>query len=503
MSPLERFYATLLTPQPPILERFYRSLLTTTSLTQRDRHNLRGYQNKTIELIKAIWEPNGPPGVIVALEPGAGKTVSTLTAVRDLLDAGKIKRVLLVAPLLVAETVWHSEIEEWAHLTHTTYVHVTGDIKKRTAAFESDAEIHIVNKELVPWLWEYAKARWKYDCLVIDEASMLKNGKKRTPNKNLTRFGALAQARKHFSGVVELTGTPAPNGMENLWGLSYIIDQGERLGRSKNAFNERWMSIKQKRKGPNGDSYPEYTIRPGAEEEILSKIKDIMFSLDPKDYVELPPLVENVIKVKLPPKVMAEYKKFKKTLVYEPEKIEAVNAAVLAGKLYQAANGSLYNADGEDVWLHDCKLDALENLVNEIGDVPLLVAYSYKFDKNRIKKKFPKAVVLNEQKDVLQTVKDWNAGKITMLLAHRASAAHGLNIQKGSNHFVAYGLTEDLELWIQFIKRLWRSGQKADRVWHHIIIAEGTHDENVLPILGDKDDVQNRVLRATMLDLAA
>lgn len=502
MTPWEQILSALIQPRRSPWERLLDSLLSSTSLTQRGRHNLRRYQNKTIELIKAIWEPNGPPGVIVALEPGAGKTVSTLTAVRDLLDAGKIKRVLLVAPLLVAETVWHAEIEEWAHLTGTTYVHVTGDLKKRTAAFESDAEIHIINKELVPWLWEYAKTHWKYDCLVIDEASMLKNGKKRTPNKNLTRFGALAQARKHFTGVVELTGTPAPNGVENLWGLSYIIDQGARLGNSKNAFNERWMSVKQRRGGANGN-YPEYTLRPGAEEEVLSKIKDIMFSLDPSEYVELPPLVENIIKVKLPPKVMEAYKKFKKTLVYEPEMIEAVNAAVLAGKLTQAASGHLYNQDKEAIWLHDCKLDALENLVSEIGDVPLLVAYGFQSDRDRIKKKFPKAIVLNEQKDVLQTVKDWNDGKISMLLTHPASAAWGLNLQKGSNHFVWYSLTVDLELFQQFRKRLWRSGQTAERVWSHTLVAEGTIDEMLMPVLSDKDAVQNRVLRATMLDLAA
>ena len=484
-----------------IWEAILRSALNTTSLTsdsdKRVREDLRRYQNKTVSLIKSIWEPEGPPGIIVALEPGAGKTVSTLTAIRDLLDEGKIKRVLLVAPLLVASTVWHTEIEEWEHLTGTTYSHILGPEKKRSAAFEEDTEIHIINRELLPWLWDHTGrgARWKYDCLVIDEASMLKNGKKRTEKKALTRFGVLAAARKYFTGVVELTGTPAPNGIQNLWGLAYIIDRGERLGRSKNQFQEQWL---------NFNKYTfEVTPKPGAEEDIMDRIKDIMFSLDPKDYVELPPLVENIIKVKLPPKVMDAYKKFKRTLVYDPLDIEAVNAAVLSGKLCQAANGSLYNEDGEDIWIHDCKLDALENLINEIGEVPLLVAYSYKFDKNRIKKRFPKAVILNEQKDVMQTVRDWNAGKIGMLLAHRASAGHGLNIQKGSNHFIAYGLTEDFELWQQFIKRLWRSGQKADRVWHHIIIAEGTHDEDILPVLNDKDVVQSRILRATQISLAA
>lgn len=475
-------------------ERVIASLQPTSQ--KRGRHHLRKYQNVTIDLIASIFKPLGPPGIIVALEPGAGKTVSTLTALDDGLRAGSFCKPLITAPLLVAQTVWHAEAEEWEHLEHLTFSLIIGTEKQRIAAIQKKADIYICNKEVLPWLWDYLSTRnaWDFDCLVIDEASMLKNGKKRTPNKNLTRFGALAQARKHFKGVIELTGTPAPNGIQNLWGLAYMIDGGERLGRSKNAFYERWMIV-------NPRNYEEKP-RAGAEIEILSKIKDIMFSLDPKDYVELPPLVENIIKVPLPKKVMEEYKKFKKTLYYEAEQIEAANQAVLTGKLLQAANGFLYNEHSEPVWLHDCKLDALDNLMNEIGQTPVLVAYSFIPDKDQIKKRYPKAVVLNEVKDVMQTVRDWNDGKIPMLLAHRASAGHGLNLQRGSNIFISYGLTADLELWQQFNKRIWRSGQKSDRVWHHILIATDTHDENILPILRDKDAVQSNVLRATQIALS-
>lgn len=464
--------------------------------TKRGRHNLRKYQNVTIDLIKSIFQPSGPPGIIVALEPGAGKTVSTLTALDDGLKAGYFSKPLITAPLLVAATVWHAEAEEWSHLGHLTFSLIIGTEKQRIAALNKKADIYICNKEILPWLLEHMTANggWDFDCLVIDEASMLKNGKKRTPNKNLTRFGALAQARKHFKGVIELTGTPAPNGIQNLWGLAYMIDGGERLGRTKNAFMERWIDY-------NKYTYEEKP-KPGAEAEILSKIKDIMFSLDPKDYVELPPLVENIIKVQLPKKVMDEYKKFEETLFYEPEAIEAANAAVLTNKLLQAANGSMIDADGNVRWLHDGKLDALDNLMNEIGETPVLVAYSYIFDKEAIKKRYPKAVVLNEVKDVLQTVKDWNAGLINMLICHRNSAGHGLNLQHGSNIFISYGLTADLELWQQFNKRIWRSGQKSDRVWHHMLIATGTHDEKILPILRDKDAVQSNVLRATQITLS-
>lgn len=477
-------------------ETLLSNLYGSTSLTpaKRGRDSLRVYQHKTIDIIKSIWAEGGPPGVIVALEPGAGKTVSTLTAISELLAEGKIKRVLLVAPLLVAETVWDAEIEEWEHLTGLRCSKLLGDLKARSAAFEDDAPLHIINRENIPWLWDHAKDRWPYDALVIDEASMLKNGKKRTPNRKLSRFGALAQARKHFTGVVELTGTPAPNGVQNLWGLAYIIDQGERLCKTQSAFDQRWM---------NFNKYTfERKAKPGAEEDIMSRIKDIMVSLDPADYSQLPPLVENNIRVTLPPKVMEEYLKFKKTLVYDPLDVEAVNAAVLTNKLLQACNGSIFDEDGKHHHIHDCKLDALVDLHAECGGIPLLVAYTYKFDLDRIKSKFPNALVLNQQKDVMKTVRDWNEGKIDMLLAHPASAAHGLNLQKGSNISVWYGLTADLELFQQFNKRLWRSGQQAKVVFSHRIIAAGTHDEEILPILDSKDAVQSRILRATQVSLS-
>lgn len=462
----------------------------------RSEADLRKYQRHTVDLISQTLEPNGPPGVIMALEPGAGKTVSTMTAIRKLLDAGKIKKVLIVAPLLVAETVWNQEIHDWLHISKTTYSIVTGDAKRRVTRASERTEVHIINRENLPWLWEhFAKgAKWPYDFLVIDEASMLKNGKKRTAKHKLTRFGTLAQARKHFKSVVELTGTPAPNGLVNLWGLAYIVDQGERLGRTKQAFLDHWFD-------QNQYSY-EITPKPGAEKEIMDRIKDIMFSLDPKDYVDLPPLVQNNIKVRLPPKIMDEYRRFKRTLISEMYDVEAVNAAVLTGKLLQFCNGSVHDNDGVVKWVHDCKLDALENLYDEVNGTPMLVAYSYKFDKERIKRRFPKAIILNEVDDVTKTVKQWNAGDIDMLLTHPASAAWGLNLQKGSNISCWYGLTADLELWQQFNKRLWRSGQTADRVWQHRIIAEGTHDEEILPILDRKDAVQSMVLRATMIDLS-
>lgn len=466
-----------------------------TSALVLDRHLLRKYQRVSIQLMKNTLEADKPSGLILALEPGAGKTVSFLTAADDLLKAGRVKKVLIIAPLLVANTVWSAEIEDWLHLRHLTYSICTGTEKQRIAALNKEAQVYIINKDVLPWLWDYLGRgeRWDFDFVGIDEASMLKNGKKRTKLKKLTRFGVLAAARKHMKGVVELTGTPSPNGIVNLWGLSYIADQGERLGRTKTAFMTRWFDV-------NSYSY-EVKAKPHAEQQIMSAIGDIMFSLDPDDYAELPPMVANEIRVKLPPKVMEEYRRFKRTLVSEAYDVEAVNAAVLTNKLLQFANGSMFQEDGNDIWVHDCKLDALENLHNEVGGTPMLVAYSFKFDKRRIKEKFKHAVILNEVPDVMKTVRDWNAGKIDMLLAHPASAAHGLNIQKGSNISVWYGLNSDLELFQQFNKRLHRPGQKADRVWSHRIIAEATHDEDILPILSDKKAVQDRVFEATRLVL--
>lgn len=460
-----------------------------------NREALRKYQRVSVKLMKDTLEPGKPSGLILALEPGAGKTVSFLTAARDLLDEGLISKVLITGPLLVSETVWHEEIETWDHLKHTTYSICTGTEKQRIAALERDVEVYIINKENLPWLWEYLGRgdRWDFDFVGIDEASMLKNGKKRTKLKKLTRFGVLAAARKHIKGVVELTGTPSPNGLVNLWGLSYIADHGARLGRTKSDFMDRWFDV-------NRYTY-EVKAKDHAEREIMAALKDIMFSLDPKDYAELPPMVPNEIRVKLPSKVMDEYRRFKRTLVSEQYDVEAVNAAVLTNKLLQFANGSMFQEDGNDIWVHDCKLEALENLHNEVGGTPMLVAYSYKFDKRRIKEKFKHAVILNEVPDVMQTVRDWNAGKIDMLLAHPASAAHGLNLQKGSNVSCWYGLNSDLELFQQFNKRLHRPGQIADIVWSHRIIAVGTHDEDILPILDDKKAVQDRVFEATRLTL--
>ncbi|WP_425962571.1 SNF2-related protein [Rhizobium nepotum] len=506
-TPFEQFFGRFVEPvrvrnaqtETPF-ERFIAQLLSGTVLTpsvtdSRRREDLRIYQVGTVTLIKRIWSDGDDklPGIILAYDMGSGKTVSTLTALRDLLDAGIIRKALIIAPLLVAETVWPTEIEDWEHLRRTTFTLIRGTDVVRQELARADTEIHIINKELVPWLWMNSDRgkTWDYDVIVIDEASMLKNGKKRTKLKKLTRFGALAQARSKTKAIIELTGTPAPNGLQNLWGLAYIIDRGERLGDNQKKFMDRYFDV-------NPFSY-QIKERDGARKAITDAISDIMFSLDPRDYTELPECVPLEIKVRLPPKIMKEYKRFERTLISEEYDVEAVTNAVLANKLLQYASGSMYQEDGNDIFIHDLKLDALSGLVEELDGTPLLVAYSYKFDLRRIRQRFPKAVVLNKSPDVMKTMRQWNAGQIEMLLAHPLSAAHGLNMQYGSNQACWYGLNADLELYQQFNKRLARPGSKSSHVFLHHIIAEGTHDEDILPVLKNKDATQSDVLDATRI----
>ena len=472
---------------------------------------------------------------ILAWDMGSGKTVAVLTGVDDLLERGDIRRVLVVAPLLVAKATWPDEIEEWRHLRHLdfTLVRVEDDDpdvtsrgriasalgrawpgmdrkvvsslagRLRTLAKEEKrgrlaserSEIHIINREALPWLWEFFGngKRWPYDAIIVDEASMFRSGKKRTPKKELSRFGVMAKARKFAKRTVLMTGTPAPKGLQNLWGLAYIADLGERLGTSKFKFEQRWFD----------SDYMGWEIepKPHAFKQITERLSDIMFTLAPDDYAEYPDVVENPVKVSLGHAVMDRYARFKETLVSEDYDVEAVNRGVLVGKLLQFANGSMYREDGADVWIHDEKIDALETIVDEANGAPVLVAYSYRFDLKRILKRFPKAVIFG-QGDVRETKRAWNNGEIGLMLAHPASVGHGQNIQFGGNINVWYGLPSDLELYQQFNKRLIRPGQRHDRVWNHHILAKGTYDEILLPRLAERDATQAAIMREFRLHIS-
>lgn len=490
------------------------------------REDLRRYQIIFVNKIKR------KPHLILALPMGSGKTATTLTAILDLLDDGIVKKVLVVAPLQVAAASWPDEIEEWEHtrllkwtliraedgdedveahrkgayrlarLIGLTSAEASSFAGKRATIYKrwkrerlvsEDTEVHIINREALPWLWDHFRRGkdWPYDMLVVDEASMFKNAKMRTPLKRLTRFGVAAKARKHVKRVVLLTGTPAPKGLLNLWGLFFIADLGERFGDSLHRFKTKYFE----------SDYMgwKWTPKPGAQAKIMARAKDIMFSLKEEDCVKLPPRYDVPVKVKLPKRVLQQYREFEKTLYSEAYDVEAVNRGVLHNKLLQFANGSIYNEDGEDLWIHDEKLEALKTVIEEANGSPVLCAYTFKFDLKRIRKVFKKAVVFGEG-DVRKQKAAWNRGEIELLLAHPASIGHGQNIQHGGNISVWYGLTSDLELFQQFNKRLQRPGQKFP-VFNNIIIAEGTLDEKLLPILRDRDSEQDDIIEAVRVNL--
>lgn len=463
-------------------------------LTLKD---LRGYQRWMAERIEK------EPFLLLGSFMGSGKTIAVLTALRKLLDGCVVNRVLIVAPLLVAEETWTAEIEAWAHTRVLSYEVLTGSAERRLARLQKPAEIHIINRENLVWLWKQVGAKTPYDMIVYDESSRLKGGRKRTAitRKNvggkvtvsggtLSEFGALCNLRKHASRAVALTGTPAPNGVADLWGQVYFLDQGERLGATRGAFEDRWfvsdfLGFKK-------------IARPHAEREIMERVSDIMVALKEADYADLPPLVKNIVESKLRPKELKQYNDFVSTLVAEEFDVEAVSRGVLTNKALQFANGALYKEDGSYVVVHDAKIKALERIISEAAGQPILVAYSFKFDLEQIKKAFPHAVVLTDNASV--NIRGWNAGKIPLLLAHPASCGHGLNLQQGGNIAVWYGMNWSLELYQQFNKRLHRGGQKRTVFLHHIL-TPGTLDFSVMEALNQKDATQQTVIDAVKVSL--
>lgn len=467
-----------------------------------DRRDLRGYQawcaDKIVEL----------PAFFLTIDMSMGKTAIVLTAIRDLFRHGQIKHALIIAPLRVAEETWPTEIEKWSHLNHLTYAVATGMPTQRRRAINKRAQVTMINRENLPWLWRLLRERkkpWIWDFVAWDESSALKEWKKRTsgtlknPHKhNLTRFGAMAQARQHVKRMVLMTGTPSPNGVKDLGGQAYILDQGERLGSEKTAFLQRWF---------DHDEYSrQYTPRPGAQDAIMGRLKDVMVSLSAEDYLDLPEIITHDIKVKLPPKILAQYRQFERDSYSEAYDVEAVSAGVLTNKLLQFANGALYRGR-EDLerkspptieHVHNLKLDALDSVIAEAAGQPVMVGYSYKFDLLKIKKRYPKAVILSEEKDA---VKRWNKGEIDILLTHPASAGHGLNLQHGGHILCWYGFTWSLELYLQLNMRLPRPGQKSPFVIVHRIIAEGTADETVLEVMGTRGVTQKQVTDAVRVRL--
>lgn len=451
--------------------------------------------------------------VLLGAFMGSGKTATALHAARKLLDQGKIKKVLVVAPLNVAKDTWPDELLVWDFARRFTYTVIVGDAEQREEAARKDVELYIVNRENYGWLYEMIGVRgWKFELLIYDEASRLKEGDKKTKptvrkdgsvgRSRRSHFGYLTQTRHKFKRVWELSGTPAPNGVIDLWGPVYILDQGKRLGASRTKFRERWFRY---------DQYARtYEPFDHSEKEITDRLKGVFWCLKEEDYLDLPPLkvVDRIIN--LSPKHMAQYREFERTLALEEYDVDAVNNGVLCNKLLQFANGSIYaEADEQDPedfrtksvakFVHNDKLDALGSIYEEAGGRPLLIAYSYKFDVQAIKKRFPKFRIFGESANDLR---DWNRGKLPAMILHPASAGHGLNFQQGSNLAVWYGLNWSLELYQQFNKRLHRRGQEADSVWLYRILARGTNDIKVAERLEQRGVTQDRITDAVRVRVA-
>lgn len=421
------------------------------------------------------------------LDMGLGKTAITLTATdRLLFDELEVEKVLVIAPKKVAEDTWKRESEKWDHLRHLRISAILGTERQRIEALRAKADIYIVNRENVAWLVSFLGGAWPFDMVIIDELSSFKN-------PSSVRFKALRTVRPKMRRVVGLTGTPAPNGLEDLWSQLYLLDQGERLGKTVTGYRTQYFT-----KTPYVN-YPEYKLKQSScEQQIYDKIGDICMSMKAADYLELPKRIDRVKSVQLPDKVLAQYYEFEKKLVLEmpEEEITAVNAAALSTKLLQFANGAVYDENRNWHEVHRDKLEALEEEVEAANGHPVLVFYNFKHDLERLQKYFRalKPVTLGNTK-VTETVADWNAGKIRMLFAHPASAGHGLNMQDGGHHLFWFGLNWGLELYQQAVARLDRQGQTRPVV-NSRIVATGTIDEDVLLSLADKATRQDALLQA-------
>lgn len=427
------------------------------------------------------------PIAAVLLDMGLGKTSITLTALLNLLfDSFEAHRILIIAPLHVARVTWPAEIEKWDHLKMLTYSVAVGSEKDRKAALEREADIYIINRENVQWLIEQSGLPLNFDTVIVDELSSFKSHQSK-------RFKALMKVRPRIRRIVGLTGTPSANGLMDLWAEFKILDMGVRLGRFIGMYRNNYFAPDKR----NGQIIYSYKLLPGADKAIYKKISDITISMKAADHLKMPELIMNNCVVELSDDERERYEELRQTLVLQlPEKeITVANAAVLSGKLLQMANGAIYDDDRQQVHVHDRKLDALEDLIEGANGKPVLVAYWFKHDLERIKARF-KVREIKTSADI----RDWNNGDIPVAVIHPASGGHGLNLQTGGSTLIWFGLTWSLELYQQTNARLWRQGQSETVVIHHII-ADGTVDNHVLKALQSKEKTQNSLIAAVRAEL--
>lgn len=428
------------------------------------------------------------PVAAVLLDMGLGKTVISLSAIADLLfDSFEAHRVLVVAPLRVARDTWPAEINKWEHLKHLTYAVAVGTVKERKAALAANADITIINRENLGWLIDSSGFEFNYDMVIIDELSSFKNHTSK-------RFQSLMKVRPKVKRIIGLTGTPSSNGLMDLWAEFKLLDFGERLGRFITHYRNNYF-IPDKR---NGEIIYSYKPMPYAEDAIYRKISDITISMKSTDHLQMPELITSQYEVQLSEDEETRYEELKADFILElPEgEVTAANAASLTGKLSQLANGAIYDDEGNIVEFHDRKLDALEDIIESANSKPLLVAYWFKHDLQRIKKRFDVREI-KTSKDII----DWNNGNIPVAVIHPASAGHGLNLQTGGSTLVWFGLTWSLELYQQTNARLWRQGQTSGTVVIEHIITKGTIDERILKALSLKEVTQNALIDAVKANL--
>lgn len=424
------------------------------------------------------------------LDMGLGKTITTLTAVKELkYNRFLVRRVLVIAPKKVAEGTWTREAAKWDHTQMLRVSPVLGSQAKRIRALNTPADLYIINRENVCWLVDYYRNAWPFDMVVVDESSSFKS-------HSAKRFKALASVSSRIDRMVELTGTPSPNGLDDLWSQIFLLDGGERLGKRHTQFRERYFQPD--KRGADGMVYS-YEAKPGTEESILKQISDICISMKAEDYLQLPDVTYHEIPVELDSKSLKAYYELEREMVLQlpedDETISVTSAAVLSNKLLQLANGALYDEDRQVHEVHNCKIEAFLELIESLQGKPALVFYNYQHDRARILKALEKSGLAVRELKTTQDEDDWNAGKIQVLLTHPASSAYGLNLQQGGNHVVWFGLTWNYELYTQANKRLHRQGQKEKVIIHHLVCS-GTRDTDVMQALQRKDDVQSWVMES-------
>nr|DAY58784.1 MAG TPA: Chromatin remodeling complex ATPase [Caudoviricetes sp.] len=434
------------------------------------------------------------PVAAVLLDMGLGKTSITLTALNDLLfDSFEIHKVIVIAPLRVARNTWSAEIEKWEHLSTLVYSVAVGTEAERMAALQRQADIYIINRENVQWLITESGVPFDYDMVVVDELSSFKNHQTK-------RFKALMKVRPKVKRIVGLTGTPSSNGLMDLWAEFRLLDMGQRLGRFIGQYRTRFF-LPDKR---NGQVVFSYKPLPGAEQQIYGLISDITISMKSTDHLRMPELVSSRYTVYFSEQEEQRYVALKQDLILQlPDgDITAANAASLSGKLSQMANGAVYMDSGNTISIHDRKLDALEDIIEAANGKPVLVAYWYRHDLERITERLHRLKISCSRLDTDGSIRRWNAGEIPVALIHPASAGHGLNLQSGGNTLVWFGMTWSLELYQQTVARLWRQGQESETVVVQHIITKGTIDERIMKALSEKDSTQSALMDAVKAELA-